>query len=156
MDNLVPKRHVISSKQLLYASPAEIFPLLCPKREYEWIPTWKCEMIYSESGYAEQDCIFATHFPNESSEIWVVDKFEKNKKIQFIKFAENRVIRYSVSLTDNHDGTTTALWEQTITALSEEGNFYIETFDDNNFSAKIKTLENLLNHFITTGEMLKS
>ena len=36
----------------------EVFPLLCPKREEEWIPGWECETIWSKSGYNEEGAIF--------------------------------------------------------------------------------------------------
>lgn len=41
---------------------SEIFPLLCPTREYDWIEGWECDLLYSESGIAEQDCIFNAGF----------------------------------------------------------------------------------------------
>jgi len=55
------KKHTI----LLHGKPEVLFPLLCPVREYEWIEPWKCDMIYSDSGFAEQDCIFQTDFPHD-------------------------------------------------------------------------------------------
>ena len=30
----------------LCAAPADVFPLLCPVREYEWIEPWSCDMVY--------------------------------------------------------------------------------------------------------------
>ena len=42
----------------LSGSPEQVFPLLCPTREYDWIETWQCELIYSDSGFAEPGCIF--------------------------------------------------------------------------------------------------
>ena len=156
MSNFISKRHFVSAKQLLNATPDKVFPLLCPKREYEWIPTWDCEIIHSKSGFAELDCIFTTNFPGDGKETWIVDRYEKNKEIQFIRCSESRAIRYSISLTENNNGTSTAIWEQTITALNSAGNNYIENFDNEGFSTKIKMLEKLLNHFLETGNMLKS
>jgi hypothetical protein len=40
------------------AAVEEVFPLLCPKREEEWIPDWECETIWSNSGYNEEGAIF--------------------------------------------------------------------------------------------------
>ena len=51
---------------------AKIFPLLCPVREYDWIDGWECEMIYSESGVAENNCIFKTDFMDRGEDLWVV------------------------------------------------------------------------------------
>ncbi|MEZ5103980.1 MAG: hypothetical protein R2757_05765 [Draconibacterium sp.] len=156
MNSFKAKRHNVLEGQLLKAAPEDIFPLLCPKREFSWIPDWKCKIIYSETGYAEPDCIFTTNLPSEGEEIWVVAKFEMNRKIQFIRTSKTRVIRYSINLTDNCNGTTCAFWEQTITALNEEGNLYVDNFDDKKFAASIKRLENQINHYVLTGEMLKS
>jgi hypothetical protein len=155
MNNFVSKRHVVSANQNLKAKPSDVFPLLCPKREYDWIPGWNCDIIYSKSGFAEQDCIFNTHFPNDCFETWVTDKYIPNQEIQFIRVSEERVIRYSIQLTENTDGTTRACWEQTITSLNQKGNSYIEKFDDNAFFLKIKHLEKLLNHFLEIGQMMK-
>ena len=54
------KRVQFSHPQLVKAKPEEIFPLLCPVREYDWIPEWDCTMVYSESGIAERGCVFQT------------------------------------------------------------------------------------------------
>jgi hypothetical protein len=111
--------------------------------------------MYSKSGFAELDCIFTTHFPNDCFETWVTDKYIPNQEIQFIRVSEERVIRYSIQLTENTDGTTEACWEQTITSLNPKGNIYIENFDDKAFFLKIKHLEKLLNHYLETEQMMK-
>lgn len=67
------------------APPSKIFPLLCPVREYEWIDGWTCKMIYSESGYAEKDCVFTTCFPRGLEEIWSVSAYDPDRHIiQFV------------------------------------------------------------------------
>lgn len=149
------KRHYVLCKQLLNSTPEKIFPLLCPKMEYEWIEPWECNIIYSNSGFAEQDCIFSTEFPEDIKETWIVDRYEKDKVIQFIRFSEPRVIRYCISLFDNNNETTTAKWEQTITSLNEEGNLYVDNFSDEDYRKEIKILEKMLNYFLKTGKMMK-
>jgi hypothetical protein len=141
--------------QHLLAPPATVFPLLCPAREYDWIEAWKCQMIYSDSGIAEQDCIFSTDFPNEGKDVWVVSVYRPNDEIQFVRFNGLRAIRYSITLADNGDGTTTAEWKQIITGLNEEGDRLVEGVTDETYRQKIKGLERELNHYLTTGEMLK-
>lgn len=46
-------RKQFSRSQHVHASPEAIFPLLCPVREYDWIPGWDCRLVYTESGLAE-------------------------------------------------------------------------------------------------------
>ncbi|MFW5699843.1 MAG: SRPBCC family protein [Bacteroidota bacterium] len=152
--NSKSNRTKLRYKQHLNASPEEVFPLLCPKREYEWIEHWKCDIIYSESGYAEQDCVFTTDFPGEPKQTWVVDQYEPNRLIQFIRACESWVVRYRITLSENEDGTTSAIWEQIIIALDEVGNQYIKTQTQSAYDTEMQTLERLLNHYLETGKML--
>lgn len=149
------KRLILSSQQQLNAKPEKIFPLLCPVREYDWIDTWKCEIVYSNSGFAEIDCVFATDLDGNEKEYWVIDEYERNSTIQFLKFNSYIVTRYRISLKNNEDGTTTAIWEQLITSVNEKGNTYIECFVNDEYSKKISALEDKLNYYLLNGKCLK-
>ena len=139
----------------LIAPRQAAFPLLCPTREYEWIDGWECGMIYSESGFAEANCIFTTHFPNQGgAEVWVVSHYEPDREIQFVRVNELRGIRFSITLTDNGDGTTTAIWKQVATGLNEPGNEWIRNFSEDKFRQAVQIREKMLNHFLATHEML--
>jgi hypothetical protein len=154
--NFKAKRCFLSAQQQLNFTPERIFPLLCPTREFDWIEGWDCELIRTESGFAELDCIFTTHFAGDEKEIWVVDRYEPNKLIQFIRSSESRVIRYSIKLSSKDNGSTTLLWQQVVTALNEKGNRYVENCSNKEFGKKINNLEKLLRHYLETGEMLKT
>ena len=54
------RRKVQNYKGTFSASPEKLFPLLCPARECDWIQGWDCELIYTDSGYAEDNCVFQT------------------------------------------------------------------------------------------------
>ncbi len=45
------KRIVRTYNTPLSASPGKVFPLPCPVKEYDWIPTWQCNLIFSKSGF---------------------------------------------------------------------------------------------------------
>ncbi len=51
--------------QHFHAPYSKVSPLLCPVREYEWIEPWQCEMLHSDSGFAEKNCVFRTDAPGE-------------------------------------------------------------------------------------------
>jgi len=157
MDNQTfnAKRCFLQAEQQLNSTPEKIFPLLCPTREYDWIENWKCDLVYSKSGFAELDCIFKTAFPGEGEETWITDRMEPNKLIQFIRVSDLRVIRYSISLTSSKIGTTTAKWEQTISALNEDGNRSVDRYSNSDFEKLIKGLETQINHYLATGEMYR-
>lgn len=154
--NFKAKRCSLSAKQLLLATPEKVFLLLCPTREYDWIESWNCDLVFSTSGYAEQDCIFITDFPGDEKDVWVVDRYEPDTLIEFIRVSASRVIRYRISLESATPETTVALWEQTVTGLNKDGNRQVESMANSAFEAKIKGLEKLLNHYLETGQMLKT
>ena len=142
--------------QTLAGNPGDIFPLLCPMREYDWIEHWSCEMVYSESGFAEPDCIFTTSFPEPGGrDTWVVCRHEPPARIEFIRTNSLRVMRYAITLTEQAPGRTRARWQQTITATNEEGNEHLGTLTDEAFTAQVATLETLLNHYLQTGRMFR-
>jgi hypothetical protein len=149
-------RTIKTAKQHLLARPDKVFPLLCPTREYEWIETWKCRVVHSQSGCAELDCVFVTDFPGEGEDVWVVSVYRPNEEIGFVRSNGRRTIRFSITLTDNGDGTTTAVWTQVFTGLNEDGNRMVQSVTDEGYRQRILERERQLNHFLTTGTMLKA
>ena len=53
-------------------TPEQVFPLLCPVLEYDWLEHWDAEIVYTESGVAELDCIFKTFFHPGATEVWTL------------------------------------------------------------------------------------
>lgn len=134
------------------STPDRVFPLLCPVREYEWIETWNCEMIHSNSGYAELDCVFKTNH-GDVEELWTVSRYEPNEIIEFVVSSKFRVMRYRFTLIPEKDTGTRVEIEQTATALSLEGEKHVE---DPHFELHMKTMEVMLNHFLETGKMVSN
>lgn len=150
------KRKIRMYTQYLKGTPSQVFPLLCPVREYEWIEFWRCKMVFSNSGYAEQDCIFKTNFPDDGPEkTWVVSEYLQNKKIAFVITNSEMVSRFSITLIHGNDNTTVAEWYEVVTALNEEGEKKLEKLTDDNYTREKKKLEELINHFLATGKMMK-
>jgi len=44
--------------QINAGQPTDVFPLLCPVRESEWLPDFKANVIYSSTGVSEDGAIF--------------------------------------------------------------------------------------------------
>lgn len=125
--------------------------MLCPVREYEWIETWRCEMIHSKSGFAELDCVFKTRH-GDVVDTWVVSKYQPNELIEFVVNSKFRVMRYQFKLSSEGSSGTKIKIEQIATALSKEGEDHV---DDPHFDLHMKTLEIMLNHYLKTGKMIK-
>jgi len=123
MSDFTPKKMKNSYIQQFHAPPSTVFPLLCPVREYEWIEPWQCEMLHSESGIAEKNCVFRTRMPEEpSDDVWIISHYEPNAKIEFVRVNSVRTMCLSITLTENEDGTTRAINEQLLVGLTEQGN----------------------------------
>jgi hypothetical protein len=138
----------------LEAPPRQVFPLLCPVRESEWIETWRCEMIYSESGVAEAGCVFTTDFPDDGKDVWVVSRYEPDRAIGFVRTSELRTVTYDIRLSETADGKTTAMWSQTLTGLNPEGNRAVEGASPEAYAALMTALQEMINHFLATGKPL--
>lgn len=143
--------------QKLSAPPDRVFPLLCPTREYEWIGPWSCDLIYSDSGFAELGCIFRTDFKTDpGSEVWVVSLYEKNKAIGFTRTSGDYVILHTITLIDGGEEGTDAVVDLIYTALTEKGEDYMQSITVEAFEEEQGTLERMLNHYLMHGSMLRS
>jgi hypothetical protein len=157
MSDFAAQRQVKEYTYRLQASPAEVFPLLCPVREYDWIDGWSCEPIYSDSGIAENNCVFKTHFPEIGEAIWTVSKYDPNGFIiEFaIVYPGLFVEKLDVSLKADGDKQTTIRWARTYTGLSPQGNTVIEHIAKEFLDERTRWINESLNHYLTTGSMLR-
>ncbi len=146
--SFVPKRISHSYEGSISASPERVFPLLCPIREYEWLDDWRCRMVYSDSGVAEENCIFETDF-GHGPVTWTVNRYEPPRRIEFVIFAPGRQVeRLKISL-EPIGSNTTIRWERMSTGLSAAGN---ETAG--HWRADLdKTLTEKIEYFLKNGRM---
>ena len=155
MNTFKPLRITKQTEMDIKAAPATVFPLLCPVREYEWIEPWKCRMLYSESGVAENNCIFETDFAhNGGTETWIVSRYEKDRCIEFVRFtAQEKIVKLDILLEAAHSGGTRMSWRKTYTGLSLQGNRTAKAMADD-FEPEAKRISEMLNHYLATGNML--
>jgi hypothetical protein len=151
------KRVTRTYTQKITAPPDLVFPLLCPVREAEWLDGWRYELIYSESGYAEEGCVFKSIEADGAETFWLITKHDRQKdRIEFARLTPgSRVGKLSIQLTDNPDGTTSSTVSYTFTALTEAGNRFIDDYTEDRFKEAMIWWEKSMNHFLKTGEKLK-
>ena len=120
---------------IVVAAPAnDVFALMCPVREYEWEPGWTTNLILSDSGLVEKDCIFTTpggasHGSGEKSPdaVWVTpvhDLYER--KLMMIKVTPGEcVTRLDIAVGETPEGASvTTSYEHT--ALSDAGRTVVD------------------------------
>ncbi len=138
------------------APAKEVFPLLCPVREYDWIESWRCKLLFSESGAAENNCIFTTDRPGEGKRTWVVSRYEPPKAVEFVIFQGHRlVVRLDLYLSEEGDGSTQIRVTHTITALNEEAAADMKQLEPAAIQRRWQGLEKALNHYLKTGACLE-
>jgi len=138
------------------AEPDKVFPLLCPVREYDWIPSWECQIVHSESGVAEQGCVFRTSFPQLGESIWTVSLHEPRlHRIAFVVVTPATHVETLEVEVDGCPGGSTLRWVRTYTGLNEAGNALLDHFTGAPLEARMQQVMKMLEHYCTTGEMVR-
>jgi hypothetical protein len=133
----------------------DVFPLLCPVREKDWIEGWNYEMIYSRSGLVEKNCVFSTPFAQGIETIWQVTEYEPDLNwIEFTRVTQGLfTVRISIQLNESSSGCTGEITYR-YTALSKLGKTMIESMVAQHFHDDMRYWERGLNHYLETGKML--
>ena len=156
------------------ASPEKVFPLLCPVREADWIPGWRYELIYSESGVAELGCVFTTQDPVvESSKYssgsttqdagspvttWICTEYDPAAfRIAYVWIKPGLVAtELWIRLARAENGATSTHIRFRYTGLSADGNRQVESYDQKWFETKMRGWETAINHYLATGQMVST
>ncbi|MFH1060606.1 MAG: SRPBCC family protein [Pseudomonadota bacterium] len=137
------------------APPGSVFPLLCPQREYEWIEGWECEMVYSESGVAEKDCVFTKNLPGAGPSVWVVSRYEPDQRIEFvITCPGSHVEKLEIALADLGQEGTRLTWTRIYTSLSEKGAAFLDQAAVPAFEPRMEWLARSMDYFLANGQAL--
>ncbi|HET6487399.1 MAG TPA: SRPBCC family protein [Spirochaetia bacterium] len=139
----------------LDGAPSDVFPLLCPVLEYEWLPRWKCRMFYADSGVAERDAVFHTRETLLRSAVWTVITYEPDRLIEYlIVIGRDAIIRLSLSLEAKAEKTLLG-WRMRFTLTSAPGRAMVgRRFSEAGFQKMMRARTEELNHYLTTKTMI--
>jgi hypothetical protein len=133
-------------------APDQVFPLLCPVREHDWIPDWRCTMVHSSSGVAEQGCVFT----RDGAETWITTTYEPPARIEYTTFVHDLGVRtLRLDLAPTPDGSATTMRVRaTSTATGPAGlvGRLVWTAEDHRRLWDLRAAQ--LNHHLTTGTAL--
>lgn len=135
--------------QHIQAAPAEVFALLCPEREREWLPGWQYRMIHSVSGVAEFGAVFATSHPPGAA-IWVVAEYQPPTRIAFVRWQPDQVVAHiEITLGRHVDGSTAVCiqyhWTPTV-----DGGGTILAPDETEWQARMSHWEGSMNAWLAS------
>jgi hypothetical protein len=151
-------KHITRSyEQTINADPSRVFDLLCPVREAEWLDGWDYTLLHSQSGLAEEGCVFLSRQEGELDTIWMITKRDVlNLEIEFVRATpESRIARLTITVNEKAANLSTVTITYIITALGEEGNQFLEAFTREKFEVGMKFWEQSMNYYLETGKKLK-
>lgn len=144
-------------RQTIHATPDKVFPLLCPTRERDWAEGWECSLIYTGSGFAEKGAVFTTPRHGEGETVWVVTDYEPPRRIHFVRVTpcETAVdIEIAVAPSGNADSSVDISY--TYTSLGPLGDRRLQAMTEDAWRTDMEFWERGMNHYLATGEMLRS
>ena len=149
-----PKRVRRTYVQRLISGPADVFPLLCPVRESDWIGSWDPLLVISESGFAESDCVFITASEPQDA-IWYVTRYDPaNGLVEMLKITPGvTACRLSIHLRQAAVGSE-AIVTYSHTSLGPAGDKFVDEFTQEFYEGFMKGWELRLNHYLRTGHAL--
>ena len=150
------KRIAISDKHRFNHSCKQVFELLCPVKEDEWLPGWREQkkMVYTESGFAELGCVFVTKtWPNlMGPAVWVNNVYMPFEKIRYTAISKHIVYQIECDLKSVSSGCE-AVAGRTWTALSSEAEEFLIKMEREG-QRRHPSLFELIDHYLKTKKML--
>lgn len=158
MNIAAPNRVSHTYVQRLVAGPAQVFPLLCPVREADWLDGWDPGEVWSRSGVAEPDCVFTTKAPGGATQdaIWYVTRHEPDAGfVEMLKITPGvTACRLTIQLRAAAPGCEAEV-TYTHTSLGPAGDRFVDGFTAEFYLRFMREWEARMNHFLATGTMLE-
>jgi hypothetical protein len=148
----VTRSHVLS----LNGGIDDVFGLFDPIGEKKWSEDWNPLMVFPSSGI-HQGAVFETRGKDGMETIWVISTFDRNNRnMGYTTVTPNfkvSVIEVKCeSIDTNH---TKARVTYTVTALSEKGTQYLDSFSEDYYHELMTHWEEAINHFLQHGRPLR-
>ncbi len=134
----------------LKADAKTVFPLLCPVKELDWIKGWEdmCTLVYTESGIAEEACVFETDTPEEGVSLWICSHYDAAQcEITYIKHIIGKaVIKWDMVVRDTADGSAIDS-VYNMTSFSEDGVAMVRDYDERYLDVLFEGIQKQINGY---------
>jgi hypothetical protein len=147
-----PKRVTRSYTQSLLGTPEEVFPLLCPVRETEWVAGWAPGEVRSASGLAELDCVFTTPTDSGEAATWIITRHDPvGHIIQFVKLTPSvTACRLDITVRPEGGGSHAEI-AYTHTSLGPRGDGFVDAFTTKYYEAFMSVWQDSLNAYLAAA-----
>ena len=147
-----------SYTQHIQAPPERVLPLLCPVRETEWLDGWTFELIHSESGVAEEGCVFRAPSAADMETIWMITRQDFPAGfVEMVRVTAGLVAtRLRIRVEADGDGRSIVHITYDFSPTSEAGHRFVEEkHSEEEFREAMAWWERSMNHFLRTGTCLR-
>ncbi|HLA79031.1 MAG TPA: SRPBCC family protein [Vicinamibacteria bacterium] len=149
-----------SYTQHIGAPPESAFLLLCPVREADWLDGWidEVEMVHSDSGLAEDGCVFRTRVPGRPETVWMITQHDPIRMIvEFFRVTTGLLAtRLRIGVEAGAEGSSSVHITYTFTPLSPAGRAFLkENHSEEAFRSDMAWWEDSMNHWLRSGETLR-
>ncbi len=105
--------------------------------------------MFSDSGFAENNCIFLTENNLLGEAIYAVSRYEPDPgRIEFVIFFPGRCVqKLDIALKLKAGGGTSLTWSRVYTGLSTEGNALIEQITETAFQKQAEVIAQSLGRY---------
>lgn len=150
-----PNRVQHSYVQRLEAAPEVVFPLLCPVREAEWLEGWDPRLVLTDSGFAEEGCVFVTQAEPDDA-IWFITRHEAGTGcVEMVKITPQvTACRLRIELANAPHGCDATV-TYSHTSLGPAGDEFVAAFNAAYYLDFMQAWERAMNHFLRTGTLLR-
>lgn len=150
-----PNRVSHTYTQRFVASPADVFPLLCPVREADWIEGWNPSLVISASGVAEPDCVFTTS-SDAGEAVWYITRHEREAGfVEMVRITPGvTACKLTIQLRPAAEGSEADI-TYSHTSLGPKGDEFLRSFTKEYYQKFMQDWESRLNHYLRHGTALK-
>ncbi len=150
-----PNRVTRTFTQQLVARPSKVFPLLCPVREADWLEGWDPQIVLSQSGVAEPDCVFVTG-GSTSNTFWYITRHEpSNDFVEMIKITPGvTACKLTIQLRPVEEGSEATI-TYAHTSLGSAGDTFVTSFTAEYYNGFMRDWETRMNHYLAHGSVLR-
>lgn len=150
-------RQVTRSHIIHVPAPVErAFPLFEPLGEKHWAPGWNPDMLYPASGIAQKGTVFTTQHAGEPVKIWTIIAYEREQAhVTYLNLLP-QTYTSCIDVRCEPDGmeATSVCVTYTLTALTPQGNEFIERWTEEHYQTSISSWETAIRHYLLHGYLL--
>jgi hypothetical protein len=123
-------------------------------REVDWIEGWNPELVISQSGVAELDCVFVAAADITNAILYITKHEPSDCLVEMIKITPGvTACKLSIEVQSVKSGSE-AIVTYAHTSLGPEGDSFVESYTEEHYMSFMRDWETRLNHYISHGTML--